>query len=129
MRTEEEIERGALPGVEFITLGGRAYPALEPTNARARIIRKVLVDYDNARQEKGKNVADQMELVEAMIDACLKNFSDEIEADWERIARTATDSERVKAVTVVRDSVMVCFTTLAETATPVGNRKARREKK
>ncbi len=129
MRTEDEIEAGIIPGVEHIVLGGKKYPAKEPSNARARLIRRTLAAYETARAEAGNDGAKQLELVEDMIDACLRGFSLEIEADWERIAETATDSERLAAIKVVRDSVMEAFMTLAGAATPAPNRETRRAKK
>lgn len=128
MRTEEEIEAGVVPGVPFLVLGGKKYPALEPTNARARIIRRALVEYEKARVETGEDGPAQIELLESMMDTCLKHFSEDTEADWERIAATATDSERLAAINLVSESVMVAFRTLAKAATPE-NREARRKKK
>ena len=129
MRTEEEIEAGLLPGVTHIVLGGVKYPAREPSNARARTIRRALVDYEQARIATGNKNAEQIERLEGMIDKCLQAFSPEIEADWARITDTATDSERLAAITVVGEAVMVAFRTLAVAATPETNREARRKKK
>lgn len=129
MRTEDEIEAGIIPGVEHIVLGGKKYPALEPTNARARIIRKALADYERAVVAAGNDGGAQVDLLETMIDTCLQNFSEAVEGDWERIRETATDRERLAAMKVVRDSVMVVFLTLAGAVTPVPNREARRKKK
>lgn len=128
-RTEEAIEAGVLPGVDSIVLGGKRYPAREPSNARARIIRRALVDYEQARVAAGSKNAEQIELLEGLMDTCLKAFSPEIEGDWERIVDTATDSERLAAMKVVGDAVMVAFRTLAAPATPEPNREARRKKK
>jgi hypothetical protein len=128
-RTEDEIEVGTLPAVGSITLGGVAYPALEPTNMRARAIRSALAAYERAATVAGGDGGAQVDLLETTMDTCLRNFSDEIEADWERIARTATDRERLAAMVAVRDSVMVAFLTLAAAATPAPNRTARRAKR
>lgn len=128
-RTEEQIEARTIPGHSFITLGGRDYAALEPPNARARVIRRALADYERARLEAGKNSAEQVEILETMMDTCIRAFSSEIESDWERIHETATDRERLEAMLAIRDSVMVPFTTLAAAVQPVENRKTRRAKK
>ena len=128
-RTEDEIETGTLPGVGSMTLGGVAYPALEPTNMRARVIRSTFAEYDRARLAAGGDGVAQVDLLETMMDTCLRNFSDEIEADWERISRTATDRERVAAMLAVRHAVTVVFMTLAAAATPAPNRTARRAKR
>ena len=129
MRTDEPIEVGEVTGHKFIHLGGVDYPAREPSNARARVIRRALADYDKDRTAAGDNGAEQLELLEAMLDTCIKHFSTEVEADWDRIVETATDSERLAAIKVVRDAVMVAFMTLAGAATPELNREARRKKK
>lgn len=112
-----------------ITLGGVEYPAVEPSNARARTIRKIITEYAKASAEAKGDAEQQMELLENMMDGCLKMFSPEIEADWARIAETATDRERLAAIAVVKEAVVVAFQTLAVAATPAANREARRKKK
>ncbi len=128
MRTEEEIEAGVIPGVDSIVLGGVSYPARTPNTKRARFIRRILAEYERARLEAGDDGPKQIDLLEAMIDTCLPKFSEEIEQDWARIEETVTDSERLTAIQVVGKAVFVAFRTLAEAATPVPNRKARRQK-
>jgi len=126
-RTDDEIETGTLPGA--IVLGGVSYSVSEPTNARARVIRKWMAEYErNAKAANGKP-EEQVELLEDMLDQCLRGFSDAIEEDWERIAQTATDRERLESMAVVRDAVMGTFMELAGAVTPAENRKARRAKK
>jgi len=88
-----------------------------------------MAEYErNAKAANGKP-EEQVELLEDMLDQCLRGFSDAIEEDWERIAQTATDRERLESMAVVRDAVMGTFMELAGAVTPAENRKARRAKK
>lgn len=129
-RSDDEILSGAVPGVRSITLGGRKYPVREVSNARARDIRQAIADFGKAVAKFAEDDPRQLAYMETMVDTSIRRFSPEIEADWAHIAEEATDSERMVAMSIIREVVMLPFTTLAAqtpNATPaVKNRKARR---
>jgi len=128
-RNHGEILSGTIPGHEFIQLGGVAYPAKEPTNARARRIRDAFQGYRDTLKTDGQENEPSSEIVEELFDTCIKAFSAEIESDWERIAETATDRERIAAMLVVKEAVLLPFVELAAAAMPEPNRAARRATK
>ena len=129
-RSDDEILSGAVPGVGSITLGGRKYPVREVSNARARDIRQAIADFGKAVAKFAEDDPRQLAYMETMVDTSIRRFSPEIEADWAHIAEEATDSERMVAMSIIREVVMLPFTTLAAqtpNATPAAkNRKARR---
>lgn len=129
-RTDDEILSGIVPGHGAIVLGGRSYPVREPSNARSRDIRLAIAEFGanvgKFRQDDPKT----LEKMEVMLDQAIRRFSPEIEADWEHIAENATDAERLAVMGLIREVVMLPFTTLAASApeaTPAKtNRKTKR---
>jgi len=128
-RTDDQILSGVVPGHGAMVLGGRSYPVREASNARARDIRLAIAQFgaDAAKwREDDPRTLDRMEM---MLDQSIRRFSPEIEADWEHIAENATDTERLTAMAIIREVVMLPFTTLAgmvPVAPPAGNRKTKR---
>lgn len=125
-RTDDEILAGEVPPHRVIVLGGREYPATEPSNKRARVIRKALAALEAQTATLEENDPALLDLSEDTMDTCFRSFSPEIEADWPEIEETMTDSERIAAMAIVGHVVTAPFTT-APSATP--NREARRAKR
>lgn len=129
-RTDEQILAGAVPPHTTLVLGGTHYPVREPSNARARRVRAALEGYEANAKRAIATGGSQSAVLESMIDECLQAFSPDVEADWPRIAETATDSERIAAIVIIRDAVIVPFQTLVKAAAPApANRAARRKAK
>jgi hypothetical protein len=127
MRTEDDIEDGIVPGAELVTLGGVAYTVRDLPNIRARQIRRNIAHYEVAQKKAKKDSPDQLDLLEDMMDACIMLGSEEIEADWDRIVNTMTDTERLNAIQTIKEIATAPFMTLAESAaTPATNRATRR---
>jgi len=124
-RTDDEKEDGIVPDSPAIVLGGVEYPVREPPNIRARAIRRAMAEYETGH---GRTPVDESDQLESLIDVTLKLFSPEIEDDWDRISNTATDTERLNSMVVVRDVLSLPFQRLAGTAQPAPNRKTRRTK-
>ncbi len=131
-RSDGDILDRVVPGHQVVTLGAQDYPLLEPSNKRARVIRKAFAEYDRDRQAMEETDPGQMDLMEDFLDRCLKKLTPEIEADWARIEDTGTDTERLAAMAAMRDAVVVPFQQAAAIkqgqALP-SNRATRRSKK
>lgn len=129
-RTDDQILAGVVPGHATMTLGGREYPVREPSNARSRDIRMAIAAFGAGVAKFRQDDPQTLEKMEVMLDQAIRRFSAEIEADWEHIAENATDAERLKAMVIIREAVMLPFTTLAasipEAAPAKPNRKTKR---
>jgi hypothetical protein len=110
-RADEEIIEGVVPGFETMVLGGKEYAVREPSNRRARVIRRALVEMAEAAESMDDTDPKLWDAIDLCFDTCLKNFSPETEADWDHIAEHATDRERQKAMEAVQEAVAAPFAT------------------
>lgn len=125
-RTVAEILEGVAPGVEFIRLGGVAFPAREPDFIRASKIMVLQGEYEDLRQDKRLNSAERMGRINEIMAEIVKSFSADIERDWERIETEATMEEILQALQDIALIVGLPFVKRALAVVPEANRKTRR---
>lgn len=126
-RTAAEILDGVVPGHEFIYLGGVAYPVKEPDFIRSSKIMVLQGERSDLERNTKLGDGERMTRLNEIMSQVVRNFSAEIEADWERIAGAATMEEILQALEIIGLVVNRPFLKRMLAVASGGNRKTRRK--